>query len=96
MATATAVETVPAGKKKVVLNTFDGPTYRLVSTSPPKDCTLDDVPIIDLSGLTGDFEDRKAIAWEILSAAKNSGFFYIKNHGIPKQVIEAAHRKGIE
>ncbi|UQC86867.1 2OG-Fe(II)oxygenase superfamily protein, partial [Colletotrichum lupini] len=84
------------GKEEGRAQYFDGPTYRLVSTSPPKDCTLDDVPIIDLSGLTGDFEERKAIALEILSAAKNSGFFYIKNHGIPEQVIEAAHQKGRE
>ncbi|WYZ42881.1 hypothetical protein EsH8_VI_000580 [Colletotrichum jinshuiense] len=96
MATMTATETVPAGKRKVFLNSYDGMTYRLVSTNPPRDCTPDEIPIVDLDGIYGDLDARRSVARDILHAAKTSGFFYIKNHGIPKHVTEAAHQKGIE
>ncbi|KAK6212904.1 2OG-Fe(II) oxygenase [Colletotrichum tabaci] len=92
----TATERVPAGKKKIFLNSYDGPTYRLVSASPARDCTPDEIPIIDLEGMNGDLNARKSVAADILHAAETSGFFYIKNHGIPERVIEDAHRKGIE
>lgn len=96
MATMTATETVPAGKRKVFLNSYDGMTYRLVSTNPPRDCTPDEIPIVDLDGIYGDLDARRSVARDILYAAKTSGFFYIRNHGIPKHVTEAAHQKGIE
>ncbi|KAL0936540.1 2og-fe oxygenase superfamily protein [Colletotrichum truncatum] len=91
---ATTTETVPAGMKKVHFSSYEGMTYRLVSTSPPRDCTPDEIPIIDLGRIHGNLEARKALASEILNAAKTSGFFYIKNHGIPENVTEAAHQKG--
>lgn len=56
----------------------------------PRDCDPSEVPIIDLSGIWGDFESRKALAVTVRKAAENTGFFYIKNHGIPREVIESA------
>ncbi|KAF6839943.1 2OG-Fe(II) oxygenase superfamily protein [Colletotrichum plurivorum] len=94
-----AVETagaVPEGMKKIYLSSYEGLTHRLVSTNPPRDCTPDEIPIIDLTGIHGDLEARRGVAREILHAAKASGFFYIKNHGIPDHVTEAAHQKGKE
>ncbi|KAK1975502.1 hypothetical protein LZ30DRAFT_754081 [Colletotrichum cereale] len=96
MATMTETQRVPVGKKRIFLNSYDGPTYRLVSTNPPRDCTPDEIPIIDLEGMNGDLGARESVARDILHAAKTSGFFYIKNHGIPEHVTEAAHQKGIE
>ncbi|KAF4832251.1 2-oxoglutarate-Fe(II) type oxidoreductase hxnY [Colletotrichum siamense] len=93
---ATTTETIPAGMKKIYLGSYEGQTYRLVSTNPPRDCTPDEIPIIDLSGIYGDFDARKAVAREILHAAKTSGFFYIENHGVPEDVTRAAHKKGLE
>ncbi|KAL3300890.1 2OG-Fe(II) oxygenase superfamily protein [Colletotrichum asianum] len=93
---ATTTETIPAGMKKIYLGSYEGQTYRLVSTNPPRDCTPDEIPIIDLSGIYGDLDARKAVAREILHAAKTSGFFYIENHGVPEDVTRAAHKKGLE
>jgi isopenicillin N synthase-like dioxygenase len=39
------------------------------------------IPVIDLSG-------HKA-AWEIHKACRDTGFFYISNHGVPEDLIEA-------
>lgn len=49
--------------------------------------------MIDLSGLWGDVESRKALAATVREAAENTGFFYISNHGIPEEVTEAALRQ---
>ncbi|MDG1170111.1 MAG: 2-oxoglutarate and iron-dependent oxygenase domain-containing protein [Sulfitobacter sp.] len=46
------------------------------------------LPVIDLSGLmSGDAEDKKAVARALGDAARTSGFFYITNHGVPKSLI---------
>ncbi|MCV6594028.1 MAG: isopenicillin N synthase family oxygenase [Silicimonas sp.] len=52
------------------------------------DATL---PIVDLAGLfTGDANDKAAVAAALGAAARTSGFFYIANHGIPQDQIDAA------
>lgn len=44
----------------------------------------DSIPIIDLAPyFSDDTEDKKAVAWEVHKASRETGFFYIKNHGIP-------------
>ncbi|MEL7526625.1 MAG: 2-oxoglutarate and iron-dependent oxygenase domain-containing protein, partial [Pseudomonadota bacterium] len=49
------------------------------------------LPVIDLSGLhTGDPEALEAVARELGQAAKTSGFFYIKNHGVDQALIDGA------
>jgi isopenicillin N synthase-like dioxygenase len=46
------------------------------------------IPIIDLTDATSPSLDaRKKIAQEIYNACVNVGFFYIKNHGVPDEVI---------
>jgi isopenicillin N synthase-like dioxygenase len=43
-----------------------------------------------LSGLfTGSDEDKARVASELGAAARTSGFFYIRNHGIPQDLIDA-------
>jgi isopenicillin N synthase-like dioxygenase len=39
---------------------------------------------------TGNLEARKAIAARVRTAAQNTGFFYIENHGIPEELIQDA------
>ncbi|KAI0754593.1 Clavaminate synthase-like protein [Daedaleopsis nitida] len=52
------------------------------------DSTFDDIPIINLaSARSPDPEVRRALADEIRDACINVGFFYIMNHGIPKETI---------
>ena len=50
--------------------------------SAPK--TLDAIPVVDL-GTT----DRKSIADDIHRACRDTGFFYVVNHGIPQALIDA-------
>ncbi|TEA18868.1 2-oxoglutarate-Fe(II) type oxidoreductase hxnY [Colletotrichum sidae] len=95
-ATTITTETIPKGMKRIYLGSYEGQTYRLVSTKPPRDCAPDEIPIIDVGGIYGDYEGRSAVARKMLHAAKTSGFFYIRNHGVPAKLTEAAHRKGIE
>ena len=75
---------------KLELRTAYGPVYRNVSTNPPRESRADEIPLIDLSPLYGDLEARKSLAQTIKYAAENTGFFYIKNHGIPEAVIKGA------
>ncbi|EKG19974.1 hypothetical protein MPH_02704 [Macrophomina phaseolina MS6] len=71
------------------MRSYEGISYRLVSTNPPRECTPEEIPIIDLDGIfKDDLEARKAVAREMLSAAENSGFFYIKNHRIPEDMVK--------
>jgi isopenicillin N synthase-like dioxygenase len=69
------------------LATAEGPQYRQVSTTPPRKPTAEEIPIIDLSNLDGDFASRAAIAAKVKVAAENTGFFYVKNHGISESMI---------
>lgn len=57
-----------------------------------KALTVDDatLPVVDLSGLfTGDADDKAKVAAALGDAARSSGFFYIVNHGIPQDQIDA-------
>jgi isopenicillin N synthase-like dioxygenase len=77
-----------AATRKLELRTALGPVYRDVLLTPPRNCTAEEIPIIDLAPLWSDkVEERKTVAQQIRSAALNSGFFYIKNHGIPAETI---------
>lgn len=51
--------------------------------------TTDALPIINISPLFGDNEDKKlAVAKEIGYACRNYGFFYVAGHPIPESLIE--------
>ncbi|KAJ5861636.1 uncharacterized protein N7529_008946 [Penicillium soppii] len=74
----------------IELLTLSGPDFRRVSTAPPRPPTDNEIPVIDLSSIDGDLEARKIIASKIRTAAENTGFFYIENHGIPEELIQRA------
>ena len=74
----------------VELLTLHGPEYRRVSTAPPRPPRDAEIPVLDLAGLDGDAEARTSLAANIRAAAQNTGFFYVKNHGIPQTLIEDA------
>lgn len=89
----TNIETTPS-KSKLELRTAYGRVYRDVLNVPPRDCTAEEIPIIDLTPLySEDLEDRKKLAKEIRAASINTGFFYIKNHGIDQKTIDNAKKQ---
>ncbi|KAJ5188560.1 Oxoglutarate/iron-dependent dioxygenase [Penicillium cf. griseofulvum] len=75
---------------QVELLTLSGPEFRRVSTAPPRQPTDDEIPIIDIGSIDKDLEARKTIASKVRIAAENTGFFYIKNHGISEELIQKA------
>jgi len=58
---------------------------------------FDDIPVIDIAPIFGDDESAKRrVAAEIRIAAINVGFFYVRNHGIPHDSIEASRQSAEE
>jgi isopenicillin N synthase-like dioxygenase len=48
------------------------------------------IPVIDFSGsFSPTPDDRRKVAWEIHKACRETGFFYIANHGVPQALIDA-------
>jgi hypothetical protein len=90
MPSQTATEMVP-GYTTIKLKTGQGFESRRVSTATPRDCSLDEIPIIDLSGIYDSRGPGKELALEVKRASEGSGFFYIKNHGIDESVLQKAH-----
>lgn len=90
----TSTHTAPSSTTKLELRTAYGSVFRDVLNTPPRDCTPKEVPVINISRLYSDkLEDRKALAKEIRAAAVNTGFFYIKNHGIEEEKIANAKKQ---
>ena len=87
---ATAAKETEPDFVQLELRTAYGPVYRDVSTKPPRDARPDEIPVIDIGGIHGDLEARKALASKIKNAATGTGFFYIKNHGISQDAIQGA------
>lgn len=88
-----AMSTPPA-TTRLELRTAYGPVFRDVLNIPPRDCTPEEIPIIDLTPLySDDLKDRKALAAELRATGVNTGFFYIKNHGIKKETIANAKKQ---
>jgi isopenicillin N synthase-like dioxygenase len=55
--------------------------------TPPK--ATDHIPVIDLVGsFSPDPGYRKQLAWEVHKACRETGFFYVANHGIRAGLIE--------
>jgi isopenicillin N synthase-like dioxygenase len=58
----------------------------MILYSPPRPATH--VPVIDLAGWR-DADRRRALARALREACRDTGFFYVRNHGIPQELIEA-------
>ncbi|KAH6654971.1 hypothetical protein BKA67DRAFT_656941 [Truncatella angustata] len=81
---------------KLELRTALGPVYRDVLLDPPRDCTAEEIPVVDLAPMfSSELGQRKKVARQIHSAAVNTGFFYIKNHGISQETIARAKEQGL-
>ena len=49
------------------------------------------IPVVDLAGsFTGDGARKAAVAAEIHKASRDTGFFYVANHGIDQSVTDRA------
>jgi hypothetical protein len=84
----------PPSISKLELRTAYGSVFRDVLNIPPRACTAEEIPIIDLEPLhKSTLLERMALAEEIRAAAVNTGFFYIKNHGIEEEVIANARKQ---
>ncbi|KAH8848529.1 hypothetical protein MCOR27_005551 [Pyricularia oryzae] len=90
MATITEIAAPAPETYKLELHSAYGPVYRDVLRTPARDCTSSEVPVIDLTNINGTDDQRRALAETVREAAENTGFFYIKNHGIPESTIGAA------
>ena len=51
------------------------------------------LPIIDLSLLAGTGQQRQALASALTRACLHTGFFYIRDHGIPAELIDQVFRE---
>ncbi|CAE6445945.1 unnamed protein product [Rhizoctonia solani] len=51
---------------------------------------FESIPVIDISGLSGDADSRARVASVIREACIQVGFFYVKNHGVDETVIASA------
>ena len=59
----------------------------MIVYTPPK--PADSIPVIDLGpSFSDDLDVRKAVAWEIHKTARDTGFFYISNHGVSQQMMD--------
>lgn len=80
---------------RLELRTAYGPVWREVSTEPPREAYSEEIPVIDIDRINGNLDQRRDLAKDIKAASENTGFFYIKNHGIPDSVIDAAKNAAI-
>jgi isopenicillin N synthase-like dioxygenase len=75
----------------------DGPITRTVLRTPPRDAGPLELPVIDISGAySPSLETRRQVARQLRDACTNTGFFYIANHGVPADVLGAAHAASLE
>ncbi|CAG8971345.1 hypothetical protein HYALB_00005964 [Hymenoscyphus albidus] len=96
---------------KLKLRTALGRVYRDVLNTPPRDCTEEEIPVISLTPLFLDDDEgvedgdggvcvgrqaKRKLAAKIRNAAVETGFFYVRDHGIPGGVIERARVEGCE
>ncbi len=58
---------------------------------------FDTIPLIDIAGIfSPDISERKKVATQLYDACTRVGFFYIKNHGISEESIDAVFDWGKE
>lgn len=62
--------------------------WRRVLSSTTTSQAAETLPVIDLASAQGsDPSSRKVLAKEVTHAAITSGFFYVRGHGVPEQVV---------
>lgn len=64
-----------------------------ITNAPAKSIDVDLIPVIDVSPLLDPAGGRAAlgrVGAEILEASERIGFFYVRGHGVPQPVIDAA------
>ncbi|KAG7887665.1 hypothetical protein KL936_004362 [Ogataea polymorpha] len=55
---------------------------------------FDHIPILDISRMwSDDFEERKSLSTELREVCSKVGFFYAKNHGVPKEIASGPFRQ---
>src|SRR5690348_11139989 len=47
-----------------------------------------EIPVVDVSGLFGTYEERVAVADELGRAAREVGFLYVTGSGVPSELFE--------
>ena len=63
-----------------------------MSYAATKTITIEEIPVIDVDLLrSGNRKSIQEIARQLRQAAEGIGFFYIRNHCIPSQVIKQAY-----
>ncbi|ALJ12328.1 MULTISPECIES: isopenicillin N synthase family dioxygenase [Sphingomonadales] len=59
----------------------------MIVYTPPKPATT--IPVIDLApSFSDDPALKRAVAWEIHKSARDTGFFYIANHGVAQELMD--------
>ena len=53
----------------------------------PRAATADEMPVLDLTPLNSG-APIDALAKELRRACETTGFFYVKNHGVPQKVVD--------
>ncbi|KAG6009121.1 hypothetical protein E4U21_003190 [Claviceps maximensis] len=73
-----------------------GPVTRTILQTPLRDALPSEIPIIDVSSIfSSSAAARHSVAKQVSHAATNTGFFYIKNHGIASGVIQDAYHAAL-
>lgn len=61
-----------------------------MSYARARDIAIEDIPVIDIAPLySADNEGLRQVAAAMRQAAEHAGFFYVRNHGIPAELIKA-------
>lgn len=97
MATTSGITTTDSDFMQLELSSANGPIYKRVKRTPPRDAREGEIPVIDISGMfSASLEARKAVADNIYTAATTIGFFYICNHGIPDTLSKTTSEAALE
>ncbi|CAE6436858.1 unnamed protein product [Rhizoctonia solani] len=65
-------------------------TVDLISLATQSIRPFESIPVIDISGLSGDANSKAQVANAIREACIHVGFFYVKNHGVDETVIKSS------